>query len=450
MYISVQVNGSEDIKLFVQPKCNEESIYILVDEVSDEPYLELKLEQNLFKIIHRYKDVTEESESLKEKLNSLAIEVLEAVQQGKDLTEKNTTELHNPYDPDMIRVETKNFSLRQIYDMIQEGDINLSPDFQRHLVWDNYRKSRLIESILLRIPLPMFYFSQDEEGILSVVDGLQRLNAIKEYMENKYYLKDLEYLKDCEGKYYSVEGKKIESKFIRWFNMTQITVNVVDPQSPFKVKYDIFRRINTGGKPLNSQELRNCLAHNNLRQILKDMAEHEDFINTTWGSISDTRMDAQELALRFIYFHKLCQENELNRYTGTIDTELDELVELIGKTPYEELRKYVDWYSKAMKNARYLFGKHAFRKVYENTDENSNRSQINKALFVSWSVLLSKYDPVIIQEKNASNSLIQPLGIAISESPLGYYLSYGTNGKANILCAFDSAREIIDNNITTR
>lgn len=149
------------------------------------------------------------------------------------------------------------------------GDLNLHPDFQRNLVWDNFRKSRLIESILLRIPLPMFYFSQDDDGVLSVVDGLQRLSAIYEFMENKLVLKDLEYLDNCNNKTYNKEENRIDDKYVRWFNMTQIVVNVIDPQSPPKVKYDIFRRINTGGRPLNAQELRNCLAGNGLRDTLK-------------------------------------------------------------------------------------------------------------------------------------------------------------------------------------
>ena len=166
----------------------------------------------------------------------------------------------NPYDPDKIRVDTKPFSLRQIFDMIESGDIDLTPDFQRNLVWDHARKSQLIESILLRIPLPIFYFAQDEEGKIIVVDGLQRLNTIREFMKNQLKLKNLEYLEEkCGGKYYSKDEKDsgkipIDAKYYRWFNMTQIIVNVIDPSSPFKLKYDIFRRINTGGQPLNSRK----------------------------------------------------------------------------------------------------------------------------------------------------------------------------------------------------
>jgi hypothetical protein len=448
MYISVRNNLNEDVKLFLQPKdeAGESNTYILVEEFNNDPCFELKLENNTFKIININNDIAENKESLQDKLDALSIEVIEALQQGRDLTEKNTTESHNPYDPNLIRVETKNFSLRQIHDMITQGDINLSPDFQRHLVWDTFRKSRLIESILLRIPLPMFYFSQDEEGILSVVDGLQRLNAIKEYMENIYSLRDLEYLKDCESKFYSTKEKRLDDKFFRWFNMTQITVNIIDPQSPYKVKYDIFRRINTGGKPLNAQELRNCLAHNNLRRLLKEMAEHPSFLTATGKSISDVRMDAQEFALRFIYFHKLLSNGDLIKYTGTIDTELDSLVESIGATPYEELCIYLELYVTAMTNSHYLFGKHAFRKVTINSNTSSPRSQINKALFVSLSVLLSAYAPDDIKKDYNEHSLVKPLGVEINNSMLNNYLSYGTNGRANIIYTFESVANIICNN----
>lgn len=450
MHITVKINNQEDIRLFILTKEGQEesNIFILVDEKNNTPYMELQLESNNFKILDKNICITESENDLKDKLNALFVEVIEAIQQGKDFTEKNTTDEQNPYDPDKIRVETKNFSLRQICDMIKFGDINLSPDFQRHLVWDSFRKSRLIESILLRIPLPMFYFSQDDEGILSVVDGLQRLSAIKEFVDNEFPLRSLEYLESCEGKYYSKETESIDPKFIRWFNMTQITVNIVDPQSPFKVKYDIFRRINTGGKPLNSQELRNCLAHNDLRELLRTMAQSDSFLNATGGSISDVRMDAQEFALRFIYFYQLYEKGNLEKYTGTIDTELDALVEVLSKIPYSDLEKYIDLYNKAMVNAEYLFGKHAFRKINKDSTIFSGRSPINKALFVSWSVLLSQYDSQVLKEKNEQNKLIQVLGKVIdNDSQLRYYLSYGTNGKANILYAFNAVEKIVKQEI---
>ena len=84
--------------------------------------------------------------------------------------------LHEPWDPSLIRVDPKQYSLRQIDDMINDKELDLDPDFQRHRVWGPRQKSHLVESVLLRIPLPAFYFSADEEGRMQVVDGLQRLS----------------------------------------------------------------------------------------------------------------------------------------------------------------------------------------------------------------------------------------------------------------------------------
>ena len=96
---------------------------------------------------------------------------------GVEAEEEQEAVPFKPYNPELIRVDPKTFSLRQILDMIDDGDLELAPDFQRLKVWTSGQKSRLIESILLRIPLPAFYFSSDEQGGLQVVDGLQRLST---------------------------------------------------------------------------------------------------------------------------------------------------------------------------------------------------------------------------------------------------------------------------------
>jgi len=338
--------------------------------------------------------------------------------------------------------------------MIDDSDIDLSPDFQRNFVWNSAQKSRLIESVLLRIPLPMFYFSEDDEGRITIVDGLQRLTTIKEFMDNKFSLRNLEYLEDsCGGKYYKNEESKIglDPKYFRWFNQTQFSVNVIDPSSPPKVKYDIFRRINTGGKPLNNQEIRNCLATNSLRDILKEMVNLPEFKSATDKSIKPTRMDDQEIALRFILFHRFMEnDNTIEEYNGYMDTSLDDLTEELSKRNFDELSNYISLFSNSMQNSEYLFGrKYAFRKVRPfDLVPTANKQLINKALFVSWSVLLSRYDHNQIRNLNPEKALLEPLAQNIFEDrDFLNFLSYGTNGRSNLLYVFDKVQEIIEENL---
>lgn len=327
--------------------------------------------------------------------------VLDIIEQEQSGTEFETDEdIINPYNPDDIKVSPKQFSLKLIKEMVDSKDLDLNPDFQRHMVWDAKRRSRLIESILLRIPLPMFYFSEDKEGKLAVIDGLQRISAINDFMNNKFALKDLEYLQDnCEGKYY----KTLEPKYIRWFNLTQIFGNVIDPSSPYKVKYDIFKRINTGGKPLNNQEIRNCLASQGLRETLKQMVSLKEFKKATDNGIKPTRMDDEEVALRFILFRRLMTEDKkIDKYNGYMDASLNELTEKLQLESTDNLSIYITKFSIAMNNAEYLFGsKYAFRKVkIKDIQPNAWKQLINKALFVSCSVLLADYDPEKVRRLN--------------------------------------------------
>ncbi len=459
MTIELQTTDDEYVLLSPIRVHNDETygeLYSLLDE-SNQLWMHLKMENNSFSIISKDIRIKENDYNLKVKLDKLVLDIIEKAQSGTENTETKTTEDVSPYDPDKIKVNSKQFSIKLIEEMIENEDIDFTPDFQRNFVWNNVQKSRLIESILLRIPLPMFYFSEDEEGKISVVDGLQRLTTIKEFIDNKFPLKNLEYLKDsCEGRYYSPKDKSgkpngklaIDAKYFRWFNMTQFAVNVIDPTSPPKVKYDIFRRINTGGKPLNNQEIRNCLAGKALRETLKEMVNLPEFMSATDYSIKPTRMDDQEIALRFILFRRMRDNGDgtINDYNGYMDTSLDDLTEELLKSKKEDLVKYVMLFSNSMKNAEHLFGsKYAFRKITpKDLEPEAYKQLINKALFASWSVLLADYTFPIIQSKNEPGILLGPLASLIKEDrQLMNYLSYGTNGRANLLYAFSVAQDTI-------
>ncbi|MDR3367096.1 MAG: DUF262 domain-containing protein [Prevotellaceae bacterium] len=448
------IKNKPPISLYLLKKgASENEIFFDLADENQQVWVELKLQNTKLSVIQKSDEIVDD-EIFDLRLEEVLSAIVETERSGTDsYSEENTLEL-SPYDPDQIKVRSDKISITLISQMIDNGDIDLNPDFQRHLVWDQMQKSRLIESILLRIPLPMFYFAEDKEGKLSVVDGLQRISTIKEFMENKFPLKNLQYLEDsCGGKYYRTAGNRqgIDTKYFRWFNLTTLSANIIDPSSPYKVKYDIFRRINTGGKPLNNQEIRNCLTGQELRDILKEMTLLEEFKAATDGSIKSKRMEDQDVVLRFLMFYEMkISKGSIDSYTGYMDSSLDEFTEAHIKSKKVDFEQQVKKFSNAMKNAEYLFGKkYAFRKITaKDLHPDAHKQLINKALFVCISVLLADYENEKIKTLNDSQSLLHPLADKIAQDEkLFSYLSYGTNGKANLLYTYEELNKLFASTI---
>lgn len=291
-----------------------------------------------------------------------------------------------PWQPEAIRVSSRNYSLRNVLDMIEEDELELAPDFQRNEVWKLPQKSGLIESILLQIPLPAFYFAQDKDGTMKVIDGLQRLSTAYGFARAQSFALDhLEYLGEEAGKRWS----DLSPVWRRRFNQTQLVVHVIDPQTPSQVKYDIFKRINTGGTPLNAQEIRHCLTSGRCRNFLKRCAEHPEFLATVGESFRNhVRMADRELVLRFCAFRLLT----LDKYQGAMDPYLDEAaawIDDVSRTSDADLDGLAADFVMAMRAARAVFGDHAFRKWPLYAD---GRWPLNRPLFESWAVAFAEAD----------------------------------------------------------
>lgn len=299
-----------------------------------------------------------------------------------------TADIEHPWQPDQIRVTTKNFSIRNILDMIEEESLELAPDFQRNTVWKDRQKSRLIESLLLQIPLPAFYFAEDGDGLMRVVDGLQRLSTVSAFArEDGFRLRDLEYLGDVEG----MQFLDLPAQWRRRVNNTQIVVHVIDPLTPRGVKYDIFKRINTGGTPLNGQEIRHCMSKSRSRDFLKMCAHSIEFRNTTGMTGDHVRMEDRELALRFFGFRTLGVDGyERLRAMDPFLEAANELLDDPAKMSESRLEELFADFERAMFNARLVFGVHAFRKW---PLEAVHRNPINRPLFETWSIALVDCDP---------------------------------------------------------
>ena len=252
----------------------------------------------------------------------------------------------------------------------------------------------------------------------------------------------------CNGKNYkSLEGV-LSPLRLRKFGQTQIMCFVIDYRSPSQLKFDLFRRLNTGGKPLNNQEIRNCLSRPTVQQILKSMVELESFKEATDYSVKDSRMEARETALRFIYFYDQFQINNINiNYNGDMESTLDNYIDVLNKRSIEELNKYLLIYDNTMSIAYHLFGEYCFRKVIPET-VNGRRTPINKLLMLTMSIHLTKYDYNTIINHNEFKSLLTPLAEFIySEERLFDAMTWGTNNKWNIEHGFSSFSKFLDENL---
>lgn len=352
-----------------------------------------------------------------------------------DIENKLCSEI--PFDADKIRVEPKTLSLEYILKLIVSKKLNLSPEFQRNKVWDITRKSLLIESLMLRIPIPAFYFYEDEDANKYVIDGLQRLSTIHEYLNGDFKLKNLQYLgATCDNKTFM----ELDSKYVTRIYDTQFIINIIDARTPAQVKYDIFRRINTGGVPLNPQEIRNIMAQKRTRTLLNSLASSKEFIQATRGRIKDLRMDAQELVLRFLAFYNSFEPNlKLPKYySSDLLRFLDIELERLNHCSENDLLVYKNAFKRAMIKAYALFGEKSFSKP-------DFDYIINKALFTSWSVILaySQYEPEVLSQFKIK--AINTIKNELKKDPAyNTSLTQGTNSKKNVERHFRKAYEMLE------
>lgn len=316
--------------------------------------------------------------------------LIEAEQE--DIEPEKEEEITEPFDPTKIRVDTRPTTIDLVLSRIQYGELDLAPEFQRRDgIWTNAAKSRLIESILIRIPLPAFYMDATDDDKWFVVDGLQRLTALKQFVldkfgndppDNKQFrLTGLEFLTHLDDKTYDQLPRNLQ----RRIRETQITVYLIEKGTPPEVKFNIFRRINTGGLPLSAQEIRHALNQGKATRFLSILAELKEFQKSTgMTKRSKNRMEDHEFVLRFLAF-TLTPYKEYK--SNILDTFLNNTMTEINKMSNQKLEEIKYNFIRAMNAAHEIFGKYAFRKIATNS---KRKYPLNKALFEVWSVTLSK------------------------------------------------------------
>ncbi len=302
-----------------------------------------------------------------------------------------------PFDPRDVDIVSKPMVISNIVEQLECDDIILDPDFQRRPdLWDAVKQSRLIESLIINIPLPTFYFELCEDDRYVVVDGLQRLYAMKQFMAlektdpKRLRLKGLEYLSDFENCLFEELPPKIQ----RRIKSQDVTAYVIRPGTPDKVKTSIFTRINTGGLKLEPAEIKNSVYRGRVAELLKELAHGEAFVRATRHKIASDRMLDCEFVNRFLAFYVLGEKE----YKGNLEDFMNDVLSLLQKEPESMLEQCRMDFTRAMVYARNLFEDHAFRR--KRTD--GTYAALNRPLFEAVSVNLAKLkeeECLILQKK---------------------------------------------------
>ncbi len=314
-----------------------------------------------------------------------------------------------------LNIETHDYPIKVIVEMIQDGDIILRPHYQRGFIWDRTKSSLLIESVLLNIPLPPVYLAQEEDGTLSVIDGLQRLHTFLDYYEDKFPLRKLEGegLDNLNKLTYS-RLKKEYPKAKRILDRGNIRTITVSKDSDPDIKYDIFERLNSGSVKLNDQEIRNCIFHGKLNTLIMGTYNQEEQKYENDGlranKILQEAMNLTELHQRYLDAELVIRILAIIEYRNNIDEKYKNSMKLLINDYMkdniyadEERLEYIkNLFEDTIDKAHQVFESKLFKRYHNNDIEKTiNRSIIDCVMssFVDYELkeLLDKKEKIVLK-----------------------------------------------------
>ena len=339
---------------------------------------------------------------------------------------EDTTWGDYPIDTVLIRTET-----RTVFDVvrrIEKGAFVMDPDFQRDFIWPKDKQSKLIESVLMRIPLPVFYLAEDERGNMVVVDGLQRLSTFRLFFENKLRLKLPEHPELDKKKF-----KELSPKLQNRVEDCNLILYIIDSKVPERARLDIFERVN-GGVPLTRQQMRNCLYMGPATRFLKEEVSSLEFPLATGNSLDSATMRDREFVNRFLAYYLL----PLSDYKGDMDEYLAMALKKMNKMGPNEVASLSHRFRRSLSNNYHVFGKHAFRK---HTREQKDRGILNASLWDVMTTGLAEYEREQVEAKSGK---LQAAFFSLLEDPqFASSITYSPNSTKNARHRFEAARAML-------
>lgn len=346
-----------------------------------------------------------------------------------------------PFDPSKVDVTITTPNLGALISRLENNEIDLMPEFQRSPdLWSKQAQSRLIESILIRLPIPAFYFDAYEDAKWQVVDGLQRLSAINNFVLKKTLaLTNLEFLTDYEGKKF--DG--LPRSLTRRIDEFQTSVYLIKPGTPLLMKYALFNRINTGGLKLTPQEIRHAMSQS-IREgvaskFLTKIVYEDSFKNVVKNK--SNRQAHQELVLRHIAFVLF----GVDAYKSSLPKFLDLAMIELGRLEDSQLETLRNNFLDAMKVAFDIFGKDAFKRSLA---EPTGNKVVNKPLFEAISVSLALINNSERQRLvECKVDFRESLKLMLKDTKFVNSITLSTANTENVLTRFKMVRDLIEHQL---
>jgi hypothetical protein len=363
----------------------------------------------------------------------------EQVIENEDTSSGNTP-ITYPFSPNEIEIETPPFTVGYLIDRIEHDEINMNTEFQREgNLWTDEKQCRLIESILLGLPLPAFYFDTMNPQ-WDIIDGLQRCCSIENFcVKKRLRLSGLEFLGEKDGKPY-LDGlgfDDLDRTLQRSIITRPITVNLIKKANR-KVRFILFKRLNTGGLELTAPEIRNAVYQGKAADTIKQLAQTNEFLVATERKIPTNRMQDRDFVSRFIAFYL----TDFTNYKPGLDDFINFSMEILEKVDTHLLESD---FKRALQLSIDIFGNDAFRKRVE---KSGSRNPINKAYFEVIAVCFSKLNLDEIERVRQNRELLRDNLIELMK--WGRYsnaLSGGTGTKDSVSIRFSWFQQVLHKSI---
>lgn len=341
------------------------------------------------------------------------------------------------YPLDDLLIRQENRTVFEVIRRIQKGSYIMDPDFQRDFIWPEDKQSKLIESVIMRIPLPVFYLAEDEEGRMIVVDGLQRLSTFCQFIQDELRLR-LPDRAEIDRLRFSDLPPRLKNRI----EDCNLIFYIIDSKVPERARLDIFERVN-GGVPLTRQQMRNSLFMGPATRFLKEASRTDSFLSATQQSLDTKSMRDREFVNRFCAF----QLFDAVEYRGDMDDFLAKSLRKMNEITQDDLLVLSGDFERSMKNNLLLFGRHAFSRsfLWHKRGERTRRV-INASIWDVMSTGLSHYERDRVEE--SADDLRESVCGLLQDEDFVAAITYSTNDSKRVRKRFDIAgkmfQEVLD------